>query len=45
MKSANVPIQPLADILESLGKHLEDVNVVCVVVVLLDFFHGEYMCR
>ena len=47
MKGTKVPMQPLADILGSLGKHLEleDVRVVCVVVGLLNFFYGENMCR
>ena len=40
-----MPIQPLADILGSFGKHFEDVGVVCVIVGLLDFFYCEYICR
>ena len=38
-------IQPLADILGSFGKHFEGVEVVRVIVGLLNFFSGEYMCR
>ena len=44
MEGAMVPIQPLADICGSFGKHFEDFGVVHVVVGLIDCFCGEYMC-
>ena len=45
IEGTKVLIQPLADMFGPFRKHLEDVGVVCVVVGVVDCFHGEYMCR
>ena len=43
MELAEVPVEVLPDDLVAFGKHCQDVKMICVVVVLLDFFCGEDM--
>ena len=41
MKLTEVPVEVLTDALVAFGEHFQDVRMICIVVVLLDFFCGE----
>ena len=41
MKLTEVPVEVLPDALVAFGEHFQDVRMICIVVVLLDFFCGE----
>ena len=43
MELAEVPVEVLPDDLGAFGEHFQDARMICVVVVLLDFFCGEDM--
>ena len=43
MELAEVPVDVIPDALVAFGEHFQDVSMICVVVVLLDFFCGEDM--
>ena len=43
MKPTEVPVEVLPDALVASGEHCQDWKMICVVVVLLDFFCGEDM--
>ena len=44
MELAEMPVDVILDALVAFGEHCQDVKMICVVVVLLDFFCGEDMC-
>ena len=43
MELAEVPVDLIPDACVAFGEHCQDARMICVVVVLLDFFCGEDM--